>query len=910
MRRIPGLRTLFRLPASSARVADEVSDEVAFHLEMQARDLEAQGLSPAAARAEAERRFGDVSAARAELGRIDRARMRRGWRLEWWEAVLKDIRYAARGLARQPTFTAFVVATLALGIGANSAMFSIADALVLRKLPVPHAERLTLLRSGNAGKGMASWTNAIWEAIRDRPALHDGAFAFGMNGFDLSDRGEADPVEGLRASGAIFDVLGVRALVGRTFTTADDRRGGGPDGPVAVLGYGFWQRRYGGADVVGRTIALNRVPFTIIGVTPPEFFGPEVGRTFDVAIPLNTVALVNGDAAALDSRSNWWLNIIVRLAPHQTAEQATARLRAVQHQIAEETRPPNQRPENAARFLAEPFVLAPAALGTSQLRDSYRKPVLILLGLVGITLLIACGNIANLMLARTAARRHELSLRTALGASGGRLARQLFTESLLLATAGAAVGVLVAVWSSRLIVAQISTANDRVFLPVGLDWNMLAFTAAVAAGTALLFGTVPAIRAARVAPIEAMKEQGRGTGSGRRVGLAGSLVVAQVALSLVLLVAAGLFVRSFASLATLDPGFDEDRVLLVHVDTRRAGLEPPARIAMYERLLAETRAVPGVASAALSVITPASGSAWNEVLDLPDRPDLTEMDHAVMLNLVTPGWFATLGIPLIAGRDISGTDRSGAPRVMVVNRAFVAKYVGRGDALGATIRLVTHHGDDPTPLEIVGVVEDAVYDSPRDGAPPTMYWPLAQQKDVPAGLSLVVRSASGAPASLVRSVEAAALGTNGNLSLVARPLADQFGATMTQERLIAALSGFFGALALLLAAIGLYGVTAYAVTRRHIELGIRMALGSTSAGVVRLVLGRVVLLVASGVVVGVLASWWAAGIVKSLLFGLAPRDPATMVGAVAVLALVGGIAGWLPAARASRIDPARVLREE
>ena len=304
------------------------------------------------------------------------------------------------------------------------------------------------------------------------------------------------------------------------FTVADDRRNGGPDGPVAVLGYGFWKRRYGGADVVGHTIALDRVPFTIIGVTPPEFFGPEVGRTFDVAIPLNTVALVSGDAGMLDSRSSWWLQVMIRLAPQQTADQATARLRAVQRQITEETRPPNQRPENAARFLADPFLLTPAAVGSSRLRDSYQKPVGILLGLVGLTLLIACGNIANLMLARTAARRHELSVRTALGASGGRLARQLFTESLLLAAAGAAVGALVAIWSSRLIVAQISTANDPVFLSVGLDWRMLAFTAAVAAGTALLFGTVPAIRAARVAPIEAMKDQGRSTGSGRRIGLA------------------------------------------------------------------------------------------------------------------------------------------------------------------------------------------------------------------------------------------------------------------------------------------------------------------------------------------------------------------------------------------------------
>jgi predicted permease len=695
MRRIPGLRRLFRLPTTTARVTDEVSDEVAFHLDMQARDLEAQGLSPAQAREEALRRFGDVSAARMELGRIGRARVRREWRLESWEALLKDIRYAARGLARQPAFTAFVVATLALGIGANTAMFSIADALVLRTLPVPHANRLVLLRGSNPESRMRTWPNPVWEAIRDRRALHDGAFAFSMDGFDLSERGEADPVEGLRASGGIFDVLGVRALIGRTFTEADDRRGGGPDGPVAVLGYGFWKRRYGGADVVGRTIALNRVPFTIIGVTPPEFFGPEVGRTFDVAIPLGTVALMNGDAERLDSRSSWWLQIMIRLAARQTAEQATARLRAVQRQIAEEARPPNQRPENAARFLTDPFLLTPAAVGSSQLRDSYRKPVMILLGLVAVTLLIACGNIANLMLARTAARRHELSVRTALGASGSRLARQLFTESLLLAAAGAAFGVLVAVWSSRMIVAQLSLGDNPVFLSVGLDWRMLAFTATVAVGTAVMFGTVPAIRATRLAPVEAMKEQGRGTSPGRWAGLAGSLIVAQVAPSLVLLVVAGLFVRSFASLASRDPGFDADRVLVVNIDSRRAGLEPAARAAMFERLLAETRSVPGAERAALSQITPASGSMWNEILELPDRPELSEQERAVLVNVVSPGWFSTLGIPLLAGRDLSAGDAPGAPRAMVVNRAFVAKYVGRGNAIGARIGLVAHHGDDP-----------------------------------------------------------------------------------------------------------------------------------------------------------------------------------------------------------------------
>ncbi|MEO6526612.1 MAG: ABC transporter permease [Gemmatimonadaceae bacterium] len=910
MKRIPGLRRLFRLPTTPARVASEVSDEVAFHLEMQARDLEAQGLEPEAARAEAVRRFGDVGAARAELGAIDHARVRRSWRAEWWEALVRDVYYAARGLGRQPAFAAFVIVTLGLGIGANTAMFSIADALVLRELPVPHAERLTLLATGDVGQSN-EWTNPIWEAIRDRPALHDGAFAFSTTGFDLAERGEVDPVEGLRASGGIFDALGVRAHIGRTFTVADDRRGFGPDGPVAVIGYGFWQRRYGGdPGVVGRTINLNRAPYTIIGVTPPSFFGPEVGRAFDVAIPLNAVDLANGDAGQLDGRSNWWLTVMLRLAPGQSAAEATARLRAVQHQIADETRPTDLRADQASHHLEEPFTLAPASIGSSELRQSYRKPVLTLLAIVSLTLLIACGNIANLMLARTAARRHELSVRTALGASGGRLVRQLFAESALLSVAGAALGVLVAVWGSRLIVAQLSTTQNRVFLPVGVDWRMLAFTAAAAAGTALLFGTVPALRAARVDPSEAMKEQGRATSSGRRVGLAGSLVVAQVALSLVLLIAAGLFVRTFASLASVDVGFERDRALLVHIGTRRAGVDDSvARAAMYARILETARAVPGVSHAALSELTPVGGPMANFPMEFPWIPEHDKRERAVMMNVVSPGWFAALGTPVIAGRDFTSDDRLGSPRAMIVNRAFVAKYFGTENPIGRQIReLPTPHGD-PAPLEIVGVVGDAIYSSLRRGSPPTMYWALAQQNQQPGGQSLVVRAAAGTPMSLARSVETAVMSVNRDLTLVVRPLADQVNGSLVRERLVATLSGFFGALALLLAALGLYGVTSYAVTRRHIELGIRMALGSTPSGVVRLVLGRVALLVGGGVVLGAAIGWWASRFVETLLFGLAPRDPVTIAGAIVLLAAVGAFAGWLPAARASRIDPARVLRE-
>ena len=822
---------------------------------------------------------------------------------------MTHLRDAVRALRATPLVTAVAILSLALGIGANTAMFSIVDALVLRAMPVRNAERLTLLATGER---IGSWTNPIWEAVRARDSLFDGAFAYGQAHFNLAPRGQEELADGYWVSGRAFEVMGVGAMLGRTLTEADDRRGGGPDGAVAVISHGFWQRRFGAAqDVVGRTITLDRIPFTIVGVTPPGFFGPEVGRDFDVMVPIGTEPLIHGGTGSLDRRSSWWLDIMIRLRPGQSVEQATAALRTVQPRIADETRPTDWRPQDAARFLSEPFVLRAAATGKSDLRARYQRPLLTLMAVVGLTLLIACGNIANLMLARAAARRHELSVRTALGASAWRLAGQLLAESLLLSAAGAAFGVMLALWGSRLVVAQLSTATNRVFLDVGLDWRMLAFTAAVAGATALLFGTVPALRASRVAPIEALKEQGRGTSSGRgRVGLAGSLVVAQVALSLVLLVGAGLFVRTFAALAARDLGFERDRALVVGVDASRLGLQPEARRATFERVREAALAVPGVSHAALSVLTPVQGGTWNWLMEFPGRPPLPEDERIVFMNLVSPGWFATLGTPLVAGRDFDDRDRLGAPRTVVVNRAFAAKYFAGVNPIGQVILESARPSAQQSPIEIVGIVGDAVYETPREPPPPTMYWPIAQMKQPQGGVTLTVRAAAGTPpVQLARSMSAAVLAVNPDLTLGLQPMADVVDAALTQERLVARLSGFFGALALLLAALGLYGVTSYAVTRRHTELGIRMALGTTPAGVVRLVLGRTALLVGGGLVVGAAASWWLARFVEAMLFGLAPRDPVTLTAAALVLVAVGAVAGWLPAQRAAGIDPARVLRE-
>ncbi len=830
---------------------------------------------------------------------------------------MHDLRLAVRALRATPVVSLVAALSLALAIGANTAIFSLVNSLLLRALPVKAPQQLAMMTDGTVmsnGTVRRSWTNPIWEQMRSRRDLYDGLFAWSNQRFNLAAGGETLFVEGLWASGGMFDTLGVPAMLGRTFTPADDARGGGPDGAVAVISYSFWQRQFGGAaDAIGKHLDLERVGFTIIGVTGPDFFGPDVGRAFDVAVPIGVEPLVRGKESWLDARSTWWLTVMARLKPGQSVDAGTAAIRGVQPQIREATMPPDWRPSDKDRYLKEKFTLVPAGTGNSSMRQRYERPLLTLLVVVSLVLLIACANIANLLLARATARRHELSVRVALGASGWRLARQLLCESFVLAGSGAAAGMLLASWASRLLVRQLSTQTNTVFLDLSPDWRVLAFTIGVTVATALLFGTVPALRASGVAPMDALKEQGRGTSSDSRAGLASGLIVAQVALSLVLVVAAGLFMRTFSSLSGLHLGFDRDRVLLVTINAQRTEIPPADRLATFERIRQRVLAVPGVASAAVSLVTPVSGSTWDNRVDISDGVDLPERERQSNFNAITPGWLTTFGTPLIAGRDIADGDRKGTPSIVIVNQAFARKFLNGASPIGHTVTIGGAGPGGEPPREIVGVVGDAVYRALREPVPPTMYVPLAQldesRRPAPASMSVSVRSATGNPALLARSVSAAITGVNRDLALTFRPLADQVNASLTQERLVAMLAGFFGALALLLAALGLYGVTSYAVSRRRTEIGIRMALGAAPGGVVRMVLSRVTLLVGIGVAVGGAVSVWASKFVETLVYGLEPRDPATLAGAAVVLAAVGAIAGWLPAHRASRIDPAEVLRE-
>jgi predicted permease len=896
------LARLFRRKRLEAQLDLELRD----HVERQTADFVREGMSEADARRRALIEIGGVEQVK------EACRDARGTRLV--DDLVQDLRYGFRVLRKAPAFTLVAVLSLALGIGANTAIFTLVDSLILRALPVRDPAALVRLQNG-------SWTNPIWEQIRDRQHdVFESAAAFSDTRFDLAQGGEAELAEGVWASGGFFDVLGVPPMLGRTFTADDDRRGGGPDGPVAVISYAFWQRRFGGAgDAIGKSLALNGVPFTVVGVTPPSFSGPTVGRSFDVVAPIGMVDRVQqmyGSRNWLDNRSAWWLGIVGRLKPGQTPDSATRTLRAIQPQIREATLPEGWPAPELEKYLREdPLTVVPAATGFSDARGEYERPLWTVMGVVVLVLLIACANLASLLLARADARRQELAARLALGASRLRLARQLLTESLLLAVPGALLGLAFAQWGTRMLVRQISiqagpASGGALFLDLSLHWRVLVFTLAVTLATALLFGIAPALRAGRLSPYDAVK-QGRGVAGERPRSLGAPLVVAQVALSLVLVFAAGLFLRTFAGLANRDLGLDRDGILLVHMDAQRSSATVAQRADLFLRAQEAAAAVPGASRVGTSVTSPMSGMSWNGRFEVQGVTPPTGRDRDAWCNALTPGWFGTYGTRLVSGRDFDAHDRAGALPVAIVNEAFARRFLGSESPLGRILLRERRPGHEPPPVEIVGLVENSAYQSPRDPMEPIVYFPMSQlaPDEVWEFATLAVRSAGGSPALLTHDVAAAVGRVDPRLSLTFRLFSDQVGARLMRERLVAWLSAFFGGLALLLAGIGLYGVMSFAVAQRRAEIGVRMALGAAASGVMRLVLGRAFRLVALGLVLGTAVSLWAARFVSSLLFGLEARDVPTLLVAAATLAGICLVAAGLPARRASRIDPAQVLRE-
>jgi predicted permease len=799
-----------------------------------------------------------------------------------------------------PGFTATIAVTLALGIGANAAIFGVINGLLLRPLPVADPYRLVTISSDAAiGRGQAGvpWSFAMWQELQPHASLFDGAFAWTPARFDLAERGERQPVAGIFASGAYFAALGVAAIRGRTFTPADDRAGGGADGAVAVISYGLWQRRFGGADsVIGAPLVVDGATVTIVGVTAPEFRGLDVGSEFDVALPLETEPLIRGGRSALRTLR---LLVMLRLKPGQSVEAGTAMLRGLQLRY-----PPAPN--------SEPFTLAPAATGASLpvrgpdgLRQSYARPLLTILMVALLVLLIACVNIANLLLARGTARRYELGVRLALGASRGRLARQLLVESLVFAVLGAIGGLIIGQWTSQALVAQLSTPVQQITLDLSFDWRAMAFTAAVALVAASIFGTVPALRSTRIAPLDVLKRRARADSSsaaGTRgpATVSGSLVILQIALSLALVICAALLVRSFTRLSSVPLGFDPDRVLVVNVDTGRLSTDAAGRMRLFDRILDAVRGVPGVAHAGGSIWTPVDGGT--RMGDSQDR---------IAFNFITPGWFAAYGTALRIGRDFTVRDTASSPPVVIVNDAFVRAFMPGTSPVGET---VPYPRSRPEVLRtVVGVVDDAVFESQREGIQPMVYLPVAQSGGGPSGrtaISIGVRPAAGSPVQLAPLVRPAVRGVDPDVSFSFVLLEDHVQASVRQERLVAILSGFFGALALVIAALGLYGVTSYTVNQRVTEIGIRRALGAERAHVLGLVLGQSLTLTALGTGLGLAAAAAMTRALRGLLFGLTPLDSTIFTGVAVLFAVVATLAALFPAHRATRVDPLVALRNE
>jgi putative ABC transport system permease protein len=823
---------------------------------------------------------------------------------------MQDLRLAIRALYASPVVTAIAVVSLALGIGANTAIFSLVSCLLLRSLPVVAPERLAMVSTSASQGPRQQYSYATLDQIRQHRDIFDGALGYtDCCGTAILNLGGGNhPADRQFVSGDFFTTLGIRAFRGRMLTPADDEAVT-PAGPVAVVSYRLWRGSLGARDdVVGARLSINRMPVTVVGVMPPTFFGVEVGRVLDVAMPYRLATQFTSTPFDDDTA---WLNIMVRLRSGLSVRTGSAALRAAQPQIRAGAMPATSP---GREFLPDPLTLEPAGSGASMLRQRFERPLLVIFAVVALVLLIACANIGNLLLARGIARRRELSIRVALGASRWRLVRQLLIESVLLSAIGAAIGLALAPFASHLLVALLSTSRAPIALDLAVDWRVLGFTVATTAMTAMLFGVAPAFRATRVAPIDALNAQGRSLAGDGHAKLSNGLIVAQVVLSLVLVVAAGLFGQTFERLARVSLGFDRGGVVVASVNAPTVAATERSRL--FGRLVQAAAKVPGVVAAGGSMNPPIVGQLRGDfVVSVPGTAAPPDAERISQANTITPGWMAAYGTSIREGREFDERDTLAAPRVMLVNDAFVRRFAAGRDIVGTTLALayrVAPSSDFPMGSKtIVGVVGDTVARSIREPIRPTIYLPLSQW-DSPLlqyTFYIGVRSSTGSPALVARTVGSALRGINDDLTLTFEPLAQQVDESLATDRVLAILSGSFGAVALLLAGLGLYGVTAYAVARRRIEIGIRMAIGAAPADIVRMVLSRVSLLVGVGVIAGAGISVWASTFLASLLYGLEPRDPATLVGSAVVLAAVAAIAGWLPAWRASRIDPADVLRQ-
>ena len=829
------------------------------------------------------------------------------------ESLVQDVRFALRTLRKSWGFTLTAVLTLALGIGANTAIFQLLDAVRLRSLPIPNPSALASVqfKSGNRGFGVAASDEAaltypLWEQIRLHQQVFSDVFAWAESGSaTLGEGAQERHARGLWVSGEAFPTLGISPLRGRLFSAEDDRRGCGL--PGAVISYGLWQSEFGGRDsAIGSKLVIVGRSTEVIGVTPRSFFGLEVGRSFDYAVPFCSLDTYFPGLGTLSRLDFFWLHVLGRLKTGVTLQRASFELTAMTPALTEATLPSGYVANALAIYRNFRLVAVPGGNGVSALRQAYDTSLWLLLAITALVLLIACANLANLMLARASTREREMAVRLALGASRWRLIRQLLSEGVLLAACGAIFGIVLAEIFSRSLIRFLAGETGDIQLDLSLDWRVLVFTGFVAVATCLIFGSVPAFRSSRTSPGAVLKSGSRGTTAGReRFSFQRLLVVLQIAVSVVLLVGAVLFVRSFWNLVTLDPGFRERGILIAALDFKRLSASPEHATALIHELQARTRTVSGVEAVATSTHIPLNGSLWNWNLAV----HINGLDGSSKFTWVSPGYFQTMDIPLLAGRDFDDRDKSTSPRVAVVNETFARRYLFGQNPIGKVIRTTAEPGYPESEYEIVGVVKDTKYIELRDPAPPISFAPADQCPNAVGGTVLFIRYS--APLSTVMSAvrEKLAL-ANPAMTIEFHVLENDVQNGLVRERLMALLSGFFGALAALLAMVGLYGVIAYIVAMRRNEIGIRMALGASGASVIRIIVRQTLTLLGVGVGSGLVLSMAAARGANSLLYGLQANDPLTLLGAAGFLSSVALAASYIPAYRASRVDPMNALRYE
>jgi predicted permease len=824
--------------------------------------------------------------------------------------LIRDMRYGIRLLARTPVFAIVAILSLALGIGANAAIFHLIDSLQLRSLPIVKPQELAEVRAdGVHAFGVSQDFNAeatypVWEQIRATQTAFVRLFAWGNATLLVGQGADIRRARGLWVSGDFFPALGIVPERGRLLTADDDRRGCGA-GP-AVISHGFWQTQFGGREsAIGSTLTVSEHPMTVVGVTPARFTGLEVGQTFDIALPTCAVALW---APLLDQRDFWWLTVMGRLRPDWTIARANEQMRALSPGWLAATIPAGYGTDLIDKYRRLRFGVIPAGRGVSRLREAHTLSLSLLLGLTGLVLLITCGNLATLMLARAGSRQREIAIRVAIGASRPRLVSQMLVEGLLVAAGGALLAIPVALWSSAALVGFLATSANPISLNLATDWRLIGFVGVVAAVASMVFALIPALRVSVVNPVAAMQTSRGMTIDRRRARFQSGLVSGQIAVSLVLVVVALLFVRSFRNLTTVDTGFERNGTVAVwFTDPGANDRSPEEQVALRQRLTAEIGALPGVAAAAATTHLPVAGGTWFHFFSIPG--EVGSRQYAARFAYVSPGYFDTLRIPLRSGRSFQESDTAKSRRVLLVNESFVREYLGGVEPIDRTIRTIAEAGYPEATYEVIGSVGNTKYASLQEEMPSIAYVPIAQDPDVRQGYLVIVRS-NLPSAVLERSIAQRVSAVNPRIVVQFTRIKELIDERLVLEHAMAWLAGAFGALAIAIVAIGVYGIIAYLVVSRRNDIAIHMSLGATSRQILRLVLRDTVWPLAVGLFAGVPLTVATTQMVRAMLFGLSPADVPAMAGALGLLIGTGGLAASLPAWRATRLDPNVVLRAE